>query len=287
MKKILLLVAIAVSANFATAQDEGKDIKNVRFGLKVTPSLDWFKPDGKILAGNGVAPKIGGGLIIEFRLAKVASIQTGAQLDVVGGKIRYNNDGYLTPGGNTVSYYYSNSDDKILEWSASPDANTDSTSAFNFHQGNPHYQLNDRQYSITYITIPLTLKLKTKEIGMMTYYGQIGVNSSFRWKAKATDNVVSLDNTANPTISKVDITKDISFIHETLNVGLGTEMRISGSTALTFGLNYLLGFTNTVKKESDYLLKRTNNPTGSGYELTGMPQSIKSNSVVLTIGVLF
>ncbi len=287
MKKILLIAIIALTTNFAFAQttDDGKDIKNVRFGIKITPSLDWYKPDGKILAGNGVAPKIGGGLIIEFRLAKVASVCTGLQIDMAGGKIHYNNGGQTTANANTVSYYYSNSDDKILPFNSSP--GSDTSGSYNFYKANTRYQLNDRTYSVSYITIPLTLKLKTKQIGMMTYFGQIGINSSIRWKAKANDVVSNWNTNANTSFTKVDITKDIAPIHETLNIGFGTEMNISGSTSLTFGLNYLLGFTNTVKGTSDYLMKQTNNSSGTGYSLDGLPQNLKSNSVVLTVGVLF
>ncbi len=288
MKKILLLLGIAVTTNYTFAQDEGgKDIRNVRFGINVSPSLDWYKPDGKIMTGNGIVPKIGGGLLVEFRLAKVASIATGAQINMAGGKINYTNGGQTTPNANTVSYYYSNSDDKIITFNSSPGANSTAADIANFYQSNTRYQLNSRTYSVTYITIPLTLKLKTKQIGMMTYFGNIGVNNSIRWSAKAKDDVTDWNSGANTTNSKIDITKDVALFHETLTIGLGTEMNLSGSTSLTFGLNYLLGFTNAVKSTSDYLMKQTNNPSGGGYSQDGLPQNIKTNSVVLTIGILF
>ena len=287
MKKILLIVGIAVITNFVNAQDDGKDIKNVRFGLNVTPTLDWYKPDGKILTGNGVVPKIGGGLLIEFRLAKVASIATGVQIQTAGGKINYANGDHSAPNSNTVSYYYSNSDDKINKYSDTPGAGTDSASRYNYYQSNTRYQLNSRVYNVTYITIPLTLKLKTKQIGMMTYFGNIGVNNSIRWKATAKDNVTNWNTGSNTTNSKVDITKDVALFHETLTVGVGAEMNLSGTTSIVFGLNYLLGFTNAVKGTSDYLMKQTNNATGSGYSQDGLPQSIKTNSVALTVGILF
>ena len=292
MKRIFTIIGLTLATSLITAQttqpaDDGKDIKNVRFGIKVSPSLDWFKADGKILSPNGATPKIGGGLIIEFRLAKVASIATGLQVDMAGGKIKYNNGGTNIAGANTVSYYYSNSDDKILPFNSSPGSGMDSTSRYNWYQANTRYQLNDRTYSITYVTIPLTLKLKTKQIGLMTYFGQIGVNTSIRWKATATDGVTNWTTNANSTVSKVDITKDVALFHETINLGFGTELNLSGSTSLTIGLNYLLGFTNSVKSTSDYLMKQTNNSTGGGYAQDGLPQTLKSNSVVLTVGVLF
>ena len=83
----------------------------------------------------------------------------------------------------------------------------------------------------------------------------------------------------------------MNFFSAALNFGLGVEMNLSGSTSLLIGANYNLGFTNVVKKESGYLEKRTNGPTydidPNDYTQTKMPQVIKSNGVVLTVGVLF
>ncbi|MDQ3048224.1 MAG: PorT family protein [Bacteroidota bacterium] len=280
MKKILTITALALFAQASVAQDgEENELKNFRFGLKITPSVNWYKPEGKIMSGNGAGVKFGGGLILEFRLAKVASLQTGIQIDMDGGKIKYNNGGYNTNGANTVNYYYNNPDDEIIEYTTFPPNPSSHT----------HYQLNERQYKATYITVPLALKLKTKEIGTMTYFGQFGVNSSFRWKAKATDKVTVLDAMnygATDTKSNVDITKDMSFYTAALNFGGGAEMNLSGSTSLIFGLNYNLGFTNVVKSDSNYLGKQTNDANGVP-TVSKMPQSIKSNAVVLTIGVLF
>ena len=69
-------------------------------------------------------------------------------------------------------------------------------------------------------------------------------------------------------------------------------MNLSGTTSLTFGLNYNLGFTNFVKGDSDHLAKRTNDADYSSagqtkVKITNMPQELKSSAVVLTVGVLF
>ena len=282
MKKLLTISIMALIAHVAFAGDGENELKNFRFGLKVTPSVNWYKPEGKIMESNGAGVKFGGGLVLEFRLAKVISIQTGVQIDMDGGKIKYNNAGLSNPNANSVSYFYNNADDKIVKYS----------DTYATDPAYTHYQVNERQYKISYITIPLSLKMKTKEIGTMTYFGQIGVNTSVRWKATANDKVTVINDTPIPTLgatdskSKVDVTKDVSLIHETLNFGLGTELNLSGSTSIVFGLNYNLGFTNVVKNESDYLERRVNDSYGVG-TFSHMPQSFKSNAVILTVGVLF
>ncbi len=283
MKKLFTLATLVLFANVLFA-DDGNEIKNFRFGLKVTPSINWYKPEGKLLEKNGVAPRFGGGLIMEFRLAKVAALQTGIQIDMDGGKIKYKNGGYNTANANTAYYYYDNTEDKIEKFGLTPPS--DSASLYKFNQKYTLYQLNERTYKATYVTIPLMLKLKTKEIGMMTYFGQFGVNNSFRWSVKADDKLTTIKNGATDSKSKVNITKDCSFYTATLNFGAGVEMNLSGSTSVLIGVNYNLGFTNVVKSKSDYLGKRTNDALGVG-TLTNLPQTLKSNGVVLTIGVLF
>lgn len=288
MKKIFTIAAIALSGSLLFAQDGANELKNFRFGLKVAPSINWYKPEGKIISADGVAARFGGGLVLEFRLSKVASIQTGAQIDIDGGKLRYNNGGPNSVGANTVSYYYNTLDDKIVHY----DPLLASSPSY------VHYQLNERVYRITYVTIPLTLKMKTKEIGAFTYYGQIGVNNSFRWKAFANDELQIINDATNTlgtkdSKSKVEITQDMSVYAASLNFGLGAEMNLAGTTSLVFGLNYNLGFTNVVMTDSKYINRRANeanyneisNP--SAYILSKMPQEVKSSAVVLTVGVLF
>lgn len=288
MKKLLALASLVLLASSVSAGGDENEIKNFRFGLKVTPSLNWYKPDGKILSKNGTAPKFGGGLILEFRLAKVASIQTGLQIDMDGGKIKYNNGGLTAPNANTVSYYYNNSDDVIEPYGLTPP--TDSSGLYSFNQKYTLYQLNERTYKATYITIPLLLKLKTKEIGMMTYFGQLGINNSFRWSVKADDKLTAMSGSnfgATESKTKINVSKDAAVYTASLAFGGGVEMNFSGSTSLLIGVNYNLGFTNIVKSDSDYLRRNTNNATGTGSDLSQLPQTIKSNAVVLTVGVLF
>ena len=295
MKKILTISALALIANLGFAQEN--EIKNFRFGLVIDPSVNFMKTEGKIIAKNGANVKFGGGVILEFRLAKVASFQTGIRIHGDGGKVKYNNDALQNPNSNIVSYFYTTADDVIA-----PYQEADSSTAFYTvasTKGKSHYQLNERNYKATYITIPLILKLKTKEIGTMTYFGQFGVNSSFRWKATADDEVTEIKQLstgfalgASETKTKVDVTKDVAFFKAALTFGLGAEMNLSGTTSLTFGLNYNLGFTNFVKGTSDYMSKRTN---AADYDaanqtkvtVSKMPQEIKSSAVVLTVGVLF
>jgi hypothetical protein len=283
MKKIFTLSALLLAGTIVFAQDS-QSSKNVRFGLMVTPTVNWLKSGEKITEKDGVAMRFGGGLGLEFRLTDVAVFATGLMINTGGGKVRYNNDLSGNPSTSYVGYIYDKENEEIAEFITA--YNDTSSNSANRYEGN---LLNERKYSITYVTLPLTLKLRTKEIGSLTYFGMFGVNSSFRIAAKATDDVqrpaASSSGWGVPeTISKTDVKKDVSLFHEALNMGLGVEWNLSGTTSVVIGLNYMLGFTNVVKSNSKYQRKFTVNGPGYGAELK---QNLKSNSIGLTVGVLF
>lgn len=270
-----------------TADQKENEIKNFRFGLVVCPSMNWYTTEGKIIEKNGIAPKFGGGLLLEFRLAKVAALQSGLQIVSAGGLLKYNNGGQYTAGANTVSYFYNNDEEEISAYK-SVDLNNMAS--------HTRFQLNERKYKTTYISIPFLLKLKTREIGAMTYFGQFGLNSFFRWKARANDKVNVLDATnvgASNSKTNINVTKDCSLYAAALNFGLGTEWNLAGTTSFIVGVNYNLGFTNVLKGHSSYLERRFNNDNynttvnSSSYKEEPLEQSVKESSLVLTVGVLF
>jgi hypothetical protein len=286
MKKIFTLSALLMAGTGLFAQDDAAS-KNVRFGLMVSPSVNWMKSGEKIIEKNGAGVRFGGGLALEFRLTNVAVFATGLFINTDGGKVKYKNEINGVASTSYVGYFYDKENDEISEY----------TPAYNEAYNNPGqtryepYLLNERKYSVTYVTLPLTLKLRTKEIGSLTYYGMFGVNSSIRVAAKATDEVqkpavTSANGWGTPeSITKTDIKKDMNLFKEALNMGLGVEWNLSGSTSLVIGANYLLGFTNSVKGNSEYLRKYT---YGSGVpQGAELKQTLKSNSIALTVGVLF
>lgn len=285
-KEVKIVKKTTESTNAANHQEN--ELRNFRFGLVILPALKWYETESKSIKRDGVVPKFGGGLAIEFRLAKVAAIQTGVNIITSGGKLKYDNGGQLNPGKSTIGYYYNENDEDIQE--------LDEINASKMG-GLIHYQVNSRDFKTTYINIPVLLKLKTREIGSMVYFGQFGLNSNFRWKGRATDDVIVLDNTgaagASDKKSNLVISRDVSFYQAALNFGLGSEWNLAGTTSMVLGLSYNLGFTNVLRKHSRYLEKRQNetgyNPTTAPdlYNVAPLEQVVKENSLVLTVGVLF
>ena len=130
---------------------------------------------------------------------------------------------------------------------------------------------------LRYIEVPLTMKLKTSEIGYMTYYGQLGVSTAFNIRAKADFETIDiLNNNAIVTIEDEDISDNTALFKAALVLGAGFEYNFSGNTSLLVGVTYNGGFTNLYD--------------GEEYEdENGDKQDVKilASYIELTLGVFF
>ena len=85
------------------------------------------------------------------------------------------------------------------------------------------------ELKLSYVQLPLTMKLKTNEIGYMTYYGQIGADLGLNTSAK---------------VDGEDVSDAINTFRAGLVVGAGFEYNFSGNTSLMVGITYNNGLTN-------------------------------------------
>ncbi len=100
-----------------------------------------------------------------------------------------------------------------------------------------------------YIELPLTLKLKTNEIGYMTYFGQIGFGTAFNISAKSDFDVYDAVSKKTTRITDEDIMKNTQLFKASLIIGAGLEFNFSGSTSAMVGVTYNNGFTNILKDQ--------------------------------------
>ena len=129
-------------------------------------------------------------------------------------------------------------------------------------------------YNIKYIELPLSIKMKTNEIGYMTYYGQFGLQPGLNIAAKY-DYEYTINNPSAPVNSQSD--KDVDIVNEivdfnfSLLFGIGTEYRISGNTSIMAGLQFSNGFTDLIKSDDP----------------SGTPIKAISNYISLNVGIFF
>lgn len=270
MKKILLFSFIYLLGNISFAQldNSQNNVKNFRFGLKGNLSIDWMKPENKKkFVSNGSGLGYGWGAQLEYRLNKTASIVTGIGIQTAIGKI-----GFYEASSKDSVFYILNKDEEFLEFNTTNLLDSTNTS----------FWLKDRKYKINYITIPIALKMKTKEIGYFTYYGTFGLNLGIKTKATVEDNVEILN--AVTTNSDLDLNSGASIARTGIIIGGGAEYTISGSTALFFDLTYNYFFSNALNGDDKYLgVKDYTVDTG----FKNINQKAIPGSVALTVGILF
>lgn len=249
MKKILSIVVGLIFISNLSAQED----KKIRFGLSATPSVNWYKTDLATVSHNGLGIGFNWGLDLEYKLSNNASLFMGLKLANDNGKLAFREQ------------------DSLIY-------RLDNQKNFSDDAANTTYMLLERNYKANYVSLPLGIKMKTNEIGYMTYFGQFGLISSIRTKAKSNDQVkVNLtDELPNP---KLNIDNDMQLVKLQLSVGGGAEYNLSGTTSLVFGINYNLGFTNVLKKNSKHLTY-----LGSG---ENFKQSATAHNIALSIGILF
>jgi hypothetical protein len=277
MKKTLLFGLALLGFTMSKAQDADKKF---RFGLKATPSINWLKiDDEKTYKKGGAAMKFGYGLITEFKITDVAWFQTGLQIDYDGGKWETNTD-------STVGYLI-NKDNELLENKNIKYNDPSSTTGYTA------FELKKRSYRSMYLTIPLALRLKTKEIGYLTYYGGFGFLTSVHIRTKVDDEAKNLVTNTTSTIQKMDVSKDMNILRLGLTLNGGVEINLSGSTSVLLGLGFNQYFLSNVKKDSKYNIDMDKSKdalaTSPSTTMSPTPQVQKflSRNVTLTVGLLF
>jgi hypothetical protein len=290
MKKILVLVSsIVLLVNTLVAQDAAD--KNVRFGLRVSPTPTWLRSnDLKNIDNGGAKFGFGFGLQLEFKINSTASFVTGIGGDFLGGTQTYKTgQGYALSKDNSAYV-----ESKALDFNKDAQGISSSTDqAYNY------FELKSRSVKASYVTIPILLKLMTKDISGFKYFGVFGGNIAVQTKYRAADNVSVLTYNDAPgikayestnttvTISDMRPSGDIIPVNVALNVGLGFEYNVSGSTSLFVSVNYIRGFINQYTPSSSYIIDNMKTNINNKGGTPNSKQSALSDGVQINVGVLF
>ncbi len=301
MRKILftaitaLLFSSAVNSQTTTPSpadnNKAEFDKKFRFGLRITPQPTWFSTKEKNMTPAGAKFGFGFGLNMEFKLSDIVALQTGIGGDFEGGKYTFRND---KANKYVVSYTQDNTGAFI-----EPKQNGDGSELLK--DGNITYTLKERTIKTTHVTIPVILKLGTKEYNGMKYFGMFGTEIGIRVKQLATDSyyesykysstsTVVAVNTSPETQSNLVIGKDGSLIplRMGLNVGAGMEYRLGGSTSAFFSINYFRSFTNQLRSEAKYLTYDSAYTLSSNtFNYSFVKQNLIQNAIRINIGILF
>ena len=210
-----------------SASDAFSQQKPFVFGFKAGPNIGWMNPDSKDYKSVGVKPGFSWGFIADFFLMENYGITTG--FDVV-----FLNGGLEMP-------YQVIIDNNIVAGTLT------------------------RNYHLKYIQVPLTLKMRTNELGKFRVFGQIGLGTNFLIGAKADDEFSS--DGFNSQSDDEDIYDDITFMRESLILGAGVEFSLGGSTSLMAAIMFNNGFMDILKGKNSLNTNINNKATANYFSL--------------------
>ena len=270
MKKIFISLLLSVFSFAAFSQDsKSGDMKNFRFGVTALPSLSWYKPDNqKKFAKAGSVFRFGVLINGEYSFSGNFAIGFGLGIGSAGGTIDF------TGSSKQDSVFYIYSDDKGFLLPNDTIGYSNNKYAA--------YRLIKRTYNASYFILPISLKMRTNEIGYMRYFFEPRFNIGIRKKALAKDDRINWGTNTSSGDDKLDITKDMATFRMSVTLSAGGEYYLSGSTAFVFAIGYDYGLSNVVQKNSEYLLRPVSNILAAPVE-----QKFTQGGIVLSAGILF
>ena len=204
MRKGILIIMLLSIVLAGKAQQNYLQENRVRLGFTLTPSIVTLKPQESGVVRNSGRAGISFGVMADFLLDESGryAIASGLQITTAGSKLKY-------------------------------DAG----------KGLDDYKDNPAEYNIklTYVEVPVALKLKTDVSDAIGFWGQFGTYLSFPVRSRT--DVVSLTN----TYDKVNVLRNINPINMGLLIGAGIEYPLGDRLSAVVGLNYQNGFIDVTR----------------------------------------
>ncbi len=274
MKKSIL---IALALGFA-AIGQAQDFKPWKIAIHVDPNVSWMKPNNKQIDQVGTKIKFGFGMAVDKMFTENYAFGTGLNILNTGGTLTYlYNGGFKKDGENSNT-------EVIAEVT--------------------------RTYNLKYLEIPLTLKMRTNEIGYMTYWAQFGLGLGFNIGARSDDELkfkqeyyTIADDPITEDVNESqkgwrtsginsrliednEIKDDIGLFRTSLIVAAGVEYNLSGNASLVVGVTFNNGFNNILKGDG-VATNSADNPTFTGLAPDKFKLKAINNMLMLNVGVLF
>ena len=203
--KKLLLFVFILACTSASAQH-----KPVQFGFRGGPNIGWLSDiQPEYYNNNGIAVGGSWGFVSEFFLMEGYTINTGFNVKYINGRII---------GQRDVLF----SDSTITTGTAK------------------------QKFKAKYVEIPLIFEMKTKKIhDSFKIYGQIGFGFGIFLNAKSDISFVSFDNKYSYEKENLPVSQHFKNTRESLLLGAGIEIPLTGSTYIKTGIGFDNCFVNS------------------------------------------
>jgi len=136
----------------------------------------------------------------------------------------------------------------------------------------------DRTLHQQYIEIPVTLKMRTNEVGYMKYFAQFGFMPSVQLGTKLDVDTTYKNGNVSSEVKGLNATSNVNLFMLYSVIGIGAEYNLGGTTSMVFSITWNNGFTNIWHKQTDNT--SSNPPILSNF-------NTPEENIALNIGVLF
>lgn len=241
----ILLLGILVSQLSFAQRDWEFGQTEFKFGLKAASNLGFVTPGNKSISGDGVNLGFAYGIMGDFYFRPNYGLNVELLMSNANANLKVLNDQRFTgdTSGQTVTDL-------------------------------------GYEYNLQYIEIPISIKFRTKEIGDLTYWGNLGFSPGFLLNAKAnlTGTLPQYASDNDPVNFNVNEGEGDAFTTDNFDdkvflfrfpliIGGGVEYKLAGNTILQGGLRYSNSFTDMLVKDKT--------------------ANAKNNYVALSVGILF
>ncbi len=176
----------------------------LKIGLHADPLFSWFGSDLDAVKNEGSRPGFNFGLEFTKPFGSNYSFETGLSLISAGGRLK-------------------SSDITILSLNEPRVVTPDESMV----------------YKIQYLAIPAGLKLRTNQIGYITFFTDVGLEPKVVINSKI--GIPSLD------IKGEDASKEVKLFNASYYINAGIEYGLGGNTALVLGLGFENNFLDITK----------------------------------------
>jgi len=206
VRKILLIGFMFIPSLIVVGQEK------IRIGINAEPVISWFGPDIDAVKNVGARSGFSFGIAFERPFSPNYSFSTGLNLSGAGGRLS---------AEETTIFELGDHKDKLV--TVEPDEAV--------------------VYKIQYLSIPLGLKLKTNQIGYMTFFTDVGLDPKVVVGGKL--DIQSQD------ISDEKAPGEIRFFNAGYHIKAGIEYGIGGNTAFVLGLGFENNFLDITEENGD------------------------------------
>ena len=182
--------------------------QGLSFSVVMDPQITWMSSDSKKIERDGTKFGFGGGLVLDTYFKENYAFSTGIFLQNMGGDLRFL---------DSIDFIAGGVQDTLPAGSIV-------------------------KYRMQYVTIPISLKLKTNEIGYFKFFAHLGANAHLNVKATGDVDMAGIHGE--------DIRDEVNFFMISYFFGGGLEYSLGGNTALIGGIYWTSGILDVTKNDA-------------------------------------